>query len=634
VLNPGDRIGDWEIILPLGQGGMGSVYRCRHALSHRIEAAVKVLEPTDLAGARERFIREAEALHALSHPAIVRVHGFGQDARTELLWLAMELVDGKNFEHLLQDGAFPSERATDIFASVAEGLAYAHSRGIVHRDIKPANLMLRHDGRVVLLDFGIAVQEGHDRLTQEGVVPGTVAYAAPEQVTFGDADDPALADIYSLGQVLCECLTGRFTFPRDADVDDQRRAVQILKKKLRMKPLDPGSGVPDHVRDLVVHATQPDPARRGPPLSEWAAVLGPERKATDDAAPSAAPTLPDLKAAPPGDGPSADDIDLDGPSVEVVPADASLPGPDDDPDVDPDLLEAETEVHGPRRGSPWLWLVGSVVVVVLLGLLVVLLVGGVAGGAAWLTLRDAPPPPSVDDSRLGDVLDVPDEPDEPGSADTDTDTLARVPAPDLDPPTEPTPSSPTHTAPASTTPSPSVRTSGTGDARLVVASDQPASIYLDGALLRMTPLTRRLDAGDYQVRLVAGGGREKRFAVHLEPGETARRIWDFDDGEWRSFEGGLDEARLPARPRVGGVESRIRELPSIRACLRTDPQPWTITLRFLVVPDGSVAADGIEPDSLKDSVLEDCLFDAVRALEFGPSQAGAAVRVRLPAEEG
>ena len=206
MLRPGDRIGDWEVVLPLGQGGMGSVCRCRHALSHRIEAAVKVLKPTDMAGARERFIREAEALHALSHPAIVRVHGFGLDARTELLWLAMELVSGQNFEFLLQDGEFPSERAAEIFGTVAEGLAYAHSRGIVHRDIKPGNLMLRDDGRAILLDFGIAVQEGHERLTQEGVVPGTVAYAAPEQVTFGTDHDPALSDLYSLGQVLCGAL--------------------------------------------------------------------------------------------------------------------------------------------------------------------------------------------------------------------------------------------------------------------------------------------------------------------------------------------------------------------------------------------------------------------------------------------
>ena len=630
MLNPGDRIGDWEIILPLGQGGMGSVYRCRHALSHRIEAAVKVLKPTDISGARQRFIREAEALHALSHPGIVRVQGFGQDAATGLLWLAMELVHGKNFEHLLEDGEFPSDRALEIFSTVADGLAYAHSRGIVHRDIKPANLMLRADGGAVLLDFGIAVQEGHDRLTQEGVVPGTVAYAAPDTVTVG-AHDEALADTYALGQVLCECLTGEFTFPRRPDVDDQRRAIQILKQKLKIKPLDPGPNVPAHVRELVLTATEPDARRRGPPLSEWSRILGHDPALTEETAIAVAPVglrRKDLAGAADLGDPEGDDIDLDGPSVELMPAQPTLPASSD---TLVDLLEEETDVHDRDEGGgfPWAFVVGTALAVVVVGLGVVIALGAIAGGAAWWTLT---PTPEVEPatSRLGDVLspDVPSVDDsEPGGADPD------VPAPDLVPgvaPTVVTEPSVRVPPPATSTPtSTTSATEGAGDAKLVVAADQPAKVYLDGKFLRATPVTRRLDAGDYQVRLVASGGRAKAFPVHLESGETARRIWDFGKSEWRSFEGGMNEAKLPARPRVSGLDSKVAAMPPVKACLAESPPGEPVTLRFLVVPDGSVVADAIEPRSLAGGPLERCLFRAIRGLDLGASQAGAAVKVEL-----
>lgn len=622
MVTPGDRIGDWEVVLPLGQGGMGSVFRCRHALSHRIEAAVKVLNAHDVRGARERFIREAEALHALSHPAIVRVHGFGQDASTGLLWIAMELVEGQNFEHLLQDGAFPYGRAPAIFAPIAEGLAYAHSRGIVHRDLKPANLMLRADGRAVVLDFGIAVQEGHDRLTQEGVVPGTVAYAAPEQVTFGANHDPALADIYALGQVLCECLTGRFTFPRGEQTSDQRRAVRILKKKLRMGALDPGDDVPEHLRALVLSATQPDPSRRGPPFSAWPQVLsGRASQPTGDitsliaAEPLAEPIDPAATLL------SDDDIDLDASHVEQLPPDLALPDPDDGPaERESSIHDAETEVLGSGAGAGAVWLlVGVAAVVVLIGL-VSLGVIAAAGGAAWWSLTPVATAPA-DVRPLRDVL----HPEPPDTDPPVADASAQVPAPDLvtapPPPSEPRPPRRPTVAPPPT--------DAASQAKLVIGADRSSVVTLNGARLRMTPVTRRLAPGTYEVRLDAGEGRTKTFTVELEPGETVRRIWDFGDGEWRSFDGGIDERNLPARPRLSGIELKIRAMPQVAACLRAAPQPWTVTLRFVVVPDGTIAADGVEPSEVAGTELERCLFRAVRTLQLEPSRAGAVVRVQV-----
>lgn len=624
MLTPGDQIGDWEVVLPLGQGGMGSVFRCRHALSHRIEAAVKVLKPTDVSGARERFIREAEALHALSHPAIVRVHGFGQDASTQLLWLAMELVQGQNFEFLLQDGLFPRGRAAEIFATVADGLAYAHSRGIVHRDIKPANLMLRADGRPVLLDFGIAVQEGHDRLTQEGVVPGTVAYSAPEQVTFGKDNDPALADIYALGQVFCECATGDFTFPRDGDHSEQRRAVRILKRKLRMGPLDPGDEVAPATRRLILDATQPDPARRGPPFSSWRAILEG----------GAAPVPTDrtgLRAAEPPDGGGPeraglfadDDVDLDSSAVERLrpgmAADLALPELDLPPDeATTSVHDAETDVHVRSRSSVLWILLGVALSVVVVGLVGLVLVG-VAGGAAWWTLAPTPTQP-VDARPLRDVLHpetvVPHATDEP---------VVPAPAPELvvEPVTRPT------TRVFAQPPKPPAGPPGGDMAKLVIGADRTAVIFLDGERLRTTPFTRRLPPGAYGVRLEAAGGRSKDFEVQLDAGETVRRIWDFSDSEWRSFDGGIDESSLPPRPKLSGIERKIRAMPEVISCM--EGQSDAVSLRFVVVPDGSIVADAVEPGWHAGSELETCLFKAVRTLRLEPSRAGAVVLVKLGA---
>jgi eukaryotic-like serine/threonine-protein kinase len=143
----GDRIdGKWIIQRELGEGGMGSVYLCVSSISERIKAAVKVMKSEEVDEDRERFIRELEALHALRHPAIVQVNGWGEDEKTGALYLAMEFVEGQELgEHMT--GSMSPNVAAALFQELAEALAYAHSKGVYHRDIKPANVLIDLDGR-------------------------------------------------------------------------------------------------------------------------------------------------------------------------------------------------------------------------------------------------------------------------------------------------------------------------------------------------------------------------------------------------------------------------------------------------------------------------------------------------------
>ena len=225
-LTPGSRLGPYEIIAQLGQGGMGIVFRARDTKLER-EVAVKVL-PRNLAedpDALGRFEREAKAVAALSHPNILAIHDFGREEGT--VYAAMELLEGETLRQRLQDGALPTRKAVEIALEIAGGLAAAHEKGIVHRDLKPENVFLLGSGQVKVLDFGLArmdpvAPEGGDvptmsLSTEPGRVMGTVGYMAPEQVR-GKAVD-ARADIFSFGAVLYEMLTGKRAFRGESPVE-------------------------------------------------------------------------------------------------------------------------------------------------------------------------------------------------------------------------------------------------------------------------------------------------------------------------------------------------------------------------------------------------------------------------------
>ncbi|TNE85659.1 MAG: serine/threonine protein kinase [Deltaproteobacteria bacterium] len=279
MLSEGDRIGDWIVDKTLGEGGMGAVYLAHNVLSTRVRAAVKVLKPHSLGDARKRFVREVELVASVQHPAVVRVLGGGEDTERGLLYMAMEYLEGEELKDRLERGPLTWQEAATLFEQLGSGLLAAHRMGVVHRDIKPQNIWLCADGSGKLLDFGIAVQDGGTKLTRAGAVPGTVAYMPPE-VFQGQSPDHR-ADIYALGLVLWEALTGQEAFPEDPTTSQKQAIVQIMGQKLQSEPLDPGDTAPQEVRELVRQATEPEPTVRLSDLEAFVTVLKTARSPGD-----------------------------------------------------------------------------------------------------------------------------------------------------------------------------------------------------------------------------------------------------------------------------------------------------------------------------------------------------------------
>ncbi|HLN59346.1 MAG TPA: serine/threonine-protein kinase, partial [Thermoanaerobaculia bacterium] len=219
----GHRLGPYKILAPIGAGGMGEVYRARDEKLDR-DVAVKVLpqtvamDPETLA----RFEREAKAVAALSHPNILAIHDFGnQDG---IAYAVMELLEGETLRGKLDAGPVQQKQAVDYALQIARGLSTAHEKGVVHRDLKPENLFVTRDGHVKILDFGLAkrveaVAPGEEtsaptvsRHTEPGTVMGTIGYMSPEQVRGLPVDQRS--DIFSLGAVLYELLSGKRAFDR------------------------------------------------------------------------------------------------------------------------------------------------------------------------------------------------------------------------------------------------------------------------------------------------------------------------------------------------------------------------------------------------------------------------------------
>jgi serine/threonine protein kinase len=259
-----------QVLELLGQGGMGAVYKARQTKLDRL-VAIKILPPEvarDAAFA-ERFLREARSLARLSHPHIVTVHDFGDV--DGLYHFTMEYVDGQNLRDRLQAGLLSADQARAIVAQVCDALQYAHDEGLVHRDIKPENILLDSKGRVKIADFGLARLVGltptYLTLTGTHEVMGTLLYMAPEQMTRAHTVDHR-ADIYSLGVVLYEMLTGelplgRFAPPsRKADVDE--RLDQVVLRALAREPAERYQDAAAFKQDVeAALATGPGPGGPG-----------------------------------------------------------------------------------------------------------------------------------------------------------------------------------------------------------------------------------------------------------------------------------------------------------------------------------------------------------------------------------
>jgi len=231
----GTRLGPYEVLAPLGAGGMGEVYRARDIRLGR-EVALKVL-PAEVSSDPERlrrFEREARSASALNHPSIVTVYEFGR--ADSLSYISMELVEGQTLRELLSSGPSPVKKALSMACQVADGLARAHAAGIVHRDLKPENVMVSRDGLIKILDFGLAKLTepeggpgGESRTaslvgTEAGVVLGTVGYMSPEQAAGKPVD--FRSDQFSFGSILYELATGKRAFQKGSAVQTLSAIIQ------------------------------------------------------------------------------------------------------------------------------------------------------------------------------------------------------------------------------------------------------------------------------------------------------------------------------------------------------------------------------------------------------------------------
>jgi len=243
----------------LGGGAVADVYK---ALDDRLQrpVAIKVFRG-DAADQLQRHEAEMRTLAALDHPSLVTVFDAGTDEETNRPFLVMRLVEGPTLGAELRSGSLTPERSARYGAELAEALGYVHERGLVHRDVKPANVLISEDGRVHLADFGIArlVDSAHE--TKTGDVLGTPAYFAPEQVAGETVGPPA--DIYALGIVLFECLTGRRPF--------EGTAVEVAMARVAREPEIPPD-MPESWRDLIGAMTRRDPAAR-PTAAQVAGAL-------------------------------------------------------------------------------------------------------------------------------------------------------------------------------------------------------------------------------------------------------------------------------------------------------------------------------------------------------------------------
>jgi eukaryotic-like serine/threonine-protein kinase len=267
TLSAGTKLGPYEILAPLGAGGMGEVYRARDERLKR-EVAVKVL-PAELAAdadRRARFEREARAASALSHPNILTIYDIGSS--NETVYIAMELVEGGTLKDLTASGPVPTRKLLELATQVADGLAAAHAAGIVHRDLKPANVMVSRHGFAKILDFGLAklvtpeqtevsgMQTAAGDATRPGMVMGTVGYMSPEQAAGRTVD--YRSDQFSFGSILYEMATGKRAFERGT-------TAETLTAIIREEP-EPVSQlnarIPAPVRWIVERCLTKDPEDR------------------------------------------------------------------------------------------------------------------------------------------------------------------------------------------------------------------------------------------------------------------------------------------------------------------------------------------------------------------------------------
>ena len=306
TFRPGEIIGDYEILGPLGKGGMGAVYRVRNVISHRVEAMKEVLpgreQTPDLV---ERFLREIKVHATLQHPNITQLFtAFRQGHR---LLMIMELLEGVTIEEILQRGPMATGEAVACMSQTLEALKYAHAQGVIHRDIKPANIFVLPDGVVKLLDFGIARGESDRRLTLSGMVIGSLSYMSPEQVGGQSVDERS--DVYSVGVTLYQAVTGTLPFQGESQYD----VMHAQRSHTPAAPLTLNPQIPAGLSEAIMRSLEKDPANRFQTAADFQEALEPFRSAGSHAVIAQA-----LAAGVPGQSRGASTSQIDSSAREVI----------------------------------------------------------------------------------------------------------------------------------------------------------------------------------------------------------------------------------------------------------------------------------------------------------------------------
>lgn len=277
ALSPGTKLGPYKIVEVIGAGGMGEVYRAEDPRLER-EVAIKVL-PAQLANDAtllKRFEREAKAIAALSHPNILDIHDFGSDQG--ISYTVTELLQGETLRQRITQSPLPPKRVLEIAIAISDGLAAAHSKGVIHRDLKPENIFITTDGRVKILDFGLARYEPEvaqhavtslpttSHLTGQGMVMGTIPYMSPEQVRGEPLD--ARSDIFSFGSVLYEMIAGQRPFTG-------RSTADVISAILNHNPKPPAADrtIPPGLISTAMRCLKKDPSQRFQSSQELASTL-------------------------------------------------------------------------------------------------------------------------------------------------------------------------------------------------------------------------------------------------------------------------------------------------------------------------------------------------------------------------
>jgi len=355
--------GRYELIALVGEGGMATLWRAMDEQLER-EVAVKILRPQFGAdpGFAARFRNEARIAGSLSHPNIVQVYDFGTDQDGGDQYIVMQLVEGHDLSAVLRErDPLPIDEAVGIGAAVADALDAAHRHGLVHRDIKPGNILITPAGRTLVTDFGISRAITDASMTVTGTTIGSVHYFSPEQAAGEEVGPPS--DMYALGIVLYEMLSGRRPFQADS-------AAGVALKRLNERPPPLSTGIrpiPPQLEAVVMRSLERDPARRYATAADFARALR-EWPSEEEAATVVTP----LPVAP-----------LPAPPPPVVPPPLE-PEPSSGPPFGPPFVPAPAGGPPPRKGQPWwIWLLAILAVLMLgaMGFLAARLLGAIGPDA-------------------------------------------------------------------------------------------------------------------------------------------------------------------------------------------------------------------------------------------------------------